>query len=143
MTSVKSGDKVSVEYTGRFADGMVFDSSEGRDPLKFTVGANEVIPGFDKAVTGLSTGESVTIQIPPAEAYGLHDANLIVTLDRSKIPPEVEIGIGSQLQMKNEEGRIFSVAVTGLSEEEVIVDANHPLAGKELTFDIKLVEICE
>ena len=142
MTLVKNGDTVSVEYTGRFADGTIFDSSVSRQPLQFTVGSHEVITGFDNAVLGLVVGETITVDIPPAEGYGIPDDNLIVTFNRAQIPPDMDISIGTQLQMKNEDGHIFPVRIANVTEEEITVDANHPLAGKDLSFEIKLLEIC-
>ena len=138
---VQDGDTVSVHYTGSLNDGTVFDSSEGRDPLPFTVGAGQVIPGFEKAVIGLKLGESVTVTIPVDEAYGPYREDLVVTVDRSELPADREPEIGQQLQRVLTDGSIITFVITEVAESTVTLDANHPLAGKELTFDIELVEI--
>lgn len=141
MARAKQGDTVRVHYTGRVEDGTVFDSSAGKAMLEFTVGKGQLIPGFEKAVAGLSPGESVTVDIPAAEAYGLRRPEMVVEFDRSQLPDKLKIKIGQRLQMRQKGGQARVVKVIALSETKVTVDANHELAGKDLTFDIELVEI--
>lgn len=130
----KVGDKVSVNYTGTLDDGTVFDSSKGRDPLKFTVGANDVIAGFDKAVTGLKVGESKKVRMEAKDAYGEPRPELIITVTPDKVPADVKVG---QTLYSNGQG----VIVTAVTPTGVTIDTNHPLAGKALTFDVQLVSI--
>ena len=141
MPRAKSGDTVKVHYTGKLADGTVFDSSADRDPLQFTLGRGQVIPGFEKAVLGLQAGESTTATIPADEAYGQRQDEMIMDLDRSHFPNDLKPEVGQLLQIRQEEGEAIEVKVTNLSGEKVTVDANHPLAGEDLTFDIHLVAI--
>jgi len=141
MTAAKSGDTVKIHYTGTLSDGSTFDSSEGRDPLEFTLGAGQVIPGFDKAVTGMSAGDSQTVNIPSADAYGAHDPNGRQAFPRDQVPENVPLDIGTRLQLSGPQGQPIMVTVAEVSDTEVILDANHPLAGKDLTFEIELVEI--
>ncbi len=139
--AAKAGDTVRIHYTGTLADGSTFDSSEGRDPLEFTLGAGQVIPGFDKAVTGMTTGESQTVEIPADDAYGQPDPNGVQSFPRDKVPDDIPLDLGTRLQLAGPQGQPIMVTVTEVSETEVILDANHPLAGKDLTFEIELVEI--
>jgi peptidylprolyl isomerase len=141
MTDAKSGDTVRIHYTGTLEDGSTFDSSDGRDPLEFKLGSGQVIPGFDKAVTGMSVGEAKTVEIPPEDAYGEHNPNGRQSFPRANIPDDVPLDIGTRLQMQTPEGQAVQVVVAEVGEAEVILDANHPLAGKALTFAIELVEI--
>ncbi|MCA9741559.1 MAG: peptidylprolyl isomerase [Deferribacteres bacterium] len=141
MAKAKNGDKVSVHYTGKLADGEVFDSSQGRDPLEFELGSGSIIPGFEKAVMGLQPGEAVTTVIPSDEAYGPHREDLVLEVGRDMMPPDLKPEIGQQLQMSSKDGRTTPVYVVGVDDKNVKLDANHPLAGKELTFEIELVEI--
>lgn len=141
MSEAKSGDTVRIHYTGTLPDGSTFDTSNGRDPLEFTLGTGQVIPGFDKAVDGMSVGEQKSVEIPAPDAYGAHDPNGIQTFPREKVPDEIPLDIGTRLQLSTPSGQPVMVTVTEVTEEEVILDANHPLAGKDLTFDIELVEI--
>ena len=141
MTDAKSGDTVRIHYTGTLDDGSTFDSSKGRDPLEFKLGSGQVIPGFDTAVTGMSVGESKTVTIPPEEAYGAHNPQGLQSFPRANIPPDVPLEIGTRLQMQTPEGQAVQVVVTEVSDDAVMLDANHPLAGKALTFAIELVEI--
>lgn len=141
MTDAKAGDTVRIHYTGTLADGSTFDSSEGRDPLEFKLGAGQVIPGFDKAVTGMSVGEAQTVEIPAGEAYGPHDPNGRHPFPRDQVPENVPLDIGTRLQLSGPQGQPIMVTVVEVTETEVILDANHPLAGKDLTFQIELVEI--
>ena len=141
MAKAQSGDVVKVHYTGTLGDGSQFDSSKGRAPLSFTVGSGQVIPGFDNAVTGLDIGASVTVTIPPAEAYGEYREEYVLKVNPSDIPPEISPEIGMELTLHQEDGGQVPVRITDVSDEQITLDANHPLAGKELTFEIELVEI--
>lgn len=141
MRQVKQGDKVKVNYTGKLQDGQVFDSSEGVDPLQFTVGAGEVIPGFDQAVLGLKSGAKTTVDIEPENAYGPRNDELVATVNKKDLPEDLEYSLGAQLQVTQENGNMFMVTVTEVAEDSITLDANHPLAGKTLIFDIELVEI--
>jgi len=142
MTQAKDGDRVKVHYTGRLDDGTVFDSSMITDPLEFTIGEREVVEGFEEAVVGMSPGESRTVEIPPEKAYGHHRDDLIMMVGRGKFPSDIQPVVGKQLEIRRrEDGETFPVTVTEVSESTVTLDANHYLAGKELTFDIRLVEI--
>ncbi|MEM9426511.1 MAG: peptidylprolyl isomerase [Pseudomonadota bacterium] len=141
MTEAKEGDTVRIHYTGTLSDGSTFDSSEGRDPLEFKLGAGQVIPGFDKAVTGMSVGDAQTVEIPADDAYGAHNPNGRQAFPRDQVPDNVPLDLGTQLQLSGPEGQPIMVMVAEVSETEVILDANHPLAGKDLTFQIELVEI--
>lgn len=141
MAQAKQGDKVKVHYTGKLDDGTIFDSSAGRDPLEFTLGSGQIIPGFDAGVTGMSVGESKTVNIPSVEAYGPHHEEMVITVGRDEFPPEVTPTIGDQLQMRHETGQVVMVTIAEISDENVTLDANHPLAGKDLTFEIELVEV--
>ncbi|RME11500.1 MAG: peptidylprolyl isomerase [Ardenticatenia bacterium] len=141
MSKVQKGDTVRVHYTGKLDDGTVFDSSEGREPLEFTVGAEQVIPGFEQAVEGMEEGETRSVTIPANEAYGEHREDLVVVIPRNQLPPDIEPEIGMQLQVREPTGQSFVVTVTAFDDETVTLDANHPLAGKDLTFDIEVVEI--
>jgi len=141
MTEAKKGDTVKIHYTGKLDDGTVFDTSDGRDPLEFTLGEGKVIPGFEEAVLGMNASDSKTTTIPSAEAYGPHHEEMVVEVDRGQFPPDITPEIGQQLQMQRPDGQKMVVAVTEVSESTVTLDANHPLAGKDLTFDIELVEI--
>ncbi len=141
MTQAKQGDTVRVHYTGMLKDGTVFDSSADREPLQFAVGSGQVIAGFDRAVIGLDEGETTVTHIPPAEAYGPHRAELVTTIDRGRLPQNVNPAVGQRLQMRQADGRSMLVRVTGVSQDSITLDANHPLAGEEPTFSIRLVEI--
>lgn len=149
MAQAKDGDRVKVHYTGRLDDGSVFDSSEcaeddcgcGHGPLEFTLGAGEVIPGFDAGVKGLAVGESKTIHIPVEEAYGERIEEMVAVVPRGDLPPEMKPEVGQQLEVTQEDGQIFQVLVVEVTDESITIDANHPLAGQPLNFDLKLVEI--
>ncbi len=141
MSKAENGNKVKVHYKGSFDDGTVFDSSEGKDPLEFELGSGQVIPGFDKNIEGMELNEKKTIKIPSQEAYGERRDELIMDFPKSEFPNDINPEVGQQLQMQNQEGQVFNVLVTGVSGESVTLDANHPLAGKNLNFDIELVEI--
>jgi peptidylprolyl isomerase len=137
----KKGDTVKVNYTGKFEDGTVFDSSEGREPLEFTVGEGEVIEGFDEGVVGMSPGDSKTVTITMDKAYGPHRADRVLAVNRNEFPPNIEPEVGQQYEIEQPNGMAVAVTVTDVSEDAVTLDANHPLAGEDLTFDIQLVEI--
>jgi len=139
--AAKSGDKVSVHYTGKHTTGEIFDSSVGRTPLEFQIGSGMVIKGFDDGVTGMQIGEKKTIVIPAKEAYGEHSPENTITIERTQIPANIELEIGMGLNMHQDGGHVMEVMVTDLTETHVTLDANHPLAGKDLTFDLELVAI--
>ena len=141
MSKAKKGDHVSVHYTGKLTSGEQFDSSVGRDPLAFTVGAGQMIKGFDDAIPGMEVGEKKTITIAPKEAYGEKNLDAIIEFPKSNIPPEMKLEIGMKLQLQDESGRPFPVVVAEIKDDVIILDANHELAGKELIFDIELVEV--
>lgn len=141
MNEAKKGDKVRVHYTGKLDDGTVFDTSADREPLEFTVGEGQVIPGFEKAVEGMNPGESKTAQIAAAEAYGQHYPEMVLNVPREQLPEDFSPEVGERLELRRSDGRTFVVTVSETGEEEITVDANHPLAGKDLTFDIELVEV--
>jgi peptidylprolyl isomerase len=141
MIQAKEGDTVKVHYTGKLDDGTVFDSSENGTPLEFTIGSGMIIPGFEQAVIGMAPGESKTETIPTHNAYGPYQEEMVLTVDRQQMPTEIELEIGQQLQLQHPTGEVIPVIITEVSPVTVTLDANHPLAGETLTFDIQLVEI--
>lgn len=141
MVQAKSGDTVKIHYTGRLEDGTVFDSSANREPLEFTLNGGQVIPGFEQAVLGMSPGESKTEKIPMDQAYGPHRSEMVLEVNREQMPPELQPEVGQQLQVQQPDGQTIPVFVTEVTDSTVTLDANHPLAGEDLTFDIELVEI--
>jgi peptidylprolyl isomerase len=141
MAQAKNGDTVTVHYTGKLEDGTVFDSSADRDPLQFTLGEGLLIPGFEQAVLGMSPGESKTAAVSADQAYGPHREEMVVDIDRQEFPPHFQPEVGQQLQIPQSDGRITRLTVTDVSEQNVTLDANHPLAGRDLSFDIHLLEI--
>jgi len=141
MQQVKSGDTVKVHYNGRLSDGTTFDSSSGRDPLEFKVGSGQVIKGFDDGVTGMAVGDKKTVQIPVNDAYGPKDDSMVVEFPKSNFPEDLKPEVGMQLNMTNGSGQVIPVVILEVADETVILDANHPLAGQELIFDIELVGI--
>lgn len=141
MATAKNGDTVKVHYTGKLENGTVFDSSEGRPPLEFKIGEKKVIPGFENGVIGMEEGQSKNITIPKDEAYGDRREELTQQISRKQIPPSIEPKVGQRLQMQQPDGQAFEVVVSALDDESVTIDANHPLAGETLHFDIKLEEI--
>lgn len=141
MQTVKQGDTVRVHYHGRLDNGTTFDSSEGRQPLEFTVGAGMVIAGFDNGVLNMKVGEKKSVHIPVHEAYGPKNQEMVLDFPKSNIPADMKPEIGQELQMSNAEGQVFQVKVVGINDEFITLDANHPLAGEPLNFDIELVEI--
>ena len=141
MTEVKSGDTVRIHYTGTLADGSQFDSSQGREPLEFVVGSGQIIPGLDKALPGMTEGDKKTVNVPASEAYGKTDPNARQAVPREHIPADIPLEVGQQLQLQSEDGRVIMATVAEANEESVVLDANHPLAGQDLTFAIELVSI--
>ena len=141
MEQAKKGDKVQVHYHGKLADGTTFDSSEGRQPLEFEVGSGMVIKGFDDGVTGMSVGDKKTVLIPAENAYGPVQKEMVFEFPRANFPPDITPEIGMTLQMHSEDGQEMPVLITGVNMDSILLDANHPLAGKELIFDIELVDI--
>ena len=141
MSKVKAGVKVNVHYHGKLVDGTTFDSSEGRDPLTFVVGEGQVIKGFDNALIDMEVGEKKSVHIPVDEAYGPASPENIVEFPKTEFPAEMEPQVGMQLQLQNNEGHIIPVVIIEVKEETVVLDANFPLAGKDLIFDIELVSI--
>ena len=141
MAQAKDGDTVRVNYTGKLTDGTVFDSSAERDPLQFTVGAGQVIPGFDHAVVGMNEGDKKSVEVAAEDAYGNRRDDLLVSVDRGEFPNDVDPRVGQRLQAKTSEGNTTVVKVAKVEDERVTLDANHPLAGEKLAFDIELVQI--
>ncbi|MFT4033295.1 MAG: peptidylprolyl isomerase [Siphonobacter sp.] len=137
-----AGDKVRVHYTGKLTNGVVFDSSEGREPLEFTLGSGMVIAGFDSGITGMTVGEKKVIDIPVTEAYGPADENLVFQFNRSDLPQDIPFEVGMQLNMHADgEGQTIPVTVTEVSDTTISVDANHPLAGQDLIFEVELIGV--
>lgn len=141
MQQVKKGDTIKVHYHGKLVDGTTFDSSEGREPLEFEVGSGMVISGFDEGVTGMAVGDKKTVSIPADEAYGPKQEDMIMEFPRERFPAEMVPEVGMQLNMNNGQGQSFPVVIVEVQESVVILDANHPLAGQELIFDLELVGI--
>jgi peptidylprolyl isomerase len=141
MAQAKSGDNVKLHYTGTLSDGTVFDSSEGREPLEFTLGQNQVIPGFENAVLGMNLGDSKTVTIPADEAYGPRRDDMIIAVPSAEFPEHIHPQVGDRLQIRQPDGGVFNVTVSAVSEDSVTLDGNHPLAGQDLTFAIQLVGI--
>ena len=141
MSKAKKGDRVKVHYTGKLTDGKQFDSSQGREPLEFTVGAGQMIKGFDEAIPGMEVGEKKTIKLAPTEAYGESNADAIIEFPKGNIPADMKLEPGMKLQLQGQDGNPIPVVVKEVKDDVVILDANHELAGKELVFDIELTEI--
>lgn len=141
MSTAKAGDTVLIHYTGTLADGTTFDSSSGRDPLEFTVGSGQIIPGLDKAIPGMAVGDQKKVEIVCDEAYGQRDPNAMQSVPRDAIPDTIPLEVGLQLQMSSPQGQVIPVTVAEISDSEVLLDANHALAGKDLIFDVEMVEI--
>ncbi len=139
--TVKNGDKVKVEYTGKLDDGTMFDTSQGKAPIEFEVGAKKVIPGFEKAVIGMKKGEEKEVKIKPEDAYGNRNPEMIKKLPRKMLPKDQEPKAGMMILMKTKEGPQIPAAITAVSAEDITIDLNHPLAGKNLNFKIKVVDI--
>lgn len=140
MKQVKEGDTVSLHYKGTFEDGTVFDSSETHGALKFTVGKGMVIPGFEEAAMGMKLGETKTVTIPPEKGYGPHQDGLIITIDKKELPPDLDPVVGQRIEFSKDKQRL-QLQVVEATDETVTFDANHPLAGKVLIFELLLLEI--
>ncbi len=141
MPAAQIGDTVTVHYVGRLADGTIFSSSEGREPLKFVLGSGQVLPGFERAIEGMTPGERKEVRIPAAEAYGERSEDLVLEIDRADLPEDFEFYVGQQLLLGGPEGGQVRVIVSAITEDTVTFDGNHPLAGKDLYFSIELVSI--
>lgn len=141
MSTAKQGDTVQVHYTGKLDDGTVFDSSEGREPLSFTLGEGQVIPGFETAALGMEVGETKEARVEVDEAYGERRDDLLLEVPREQLPDGLEVDVGTPLQLQQPDGRAVPVTVSALDDEQVTLDANHPLAGQPLTFELTLVDI--
>jgi len=141
MQQAQSGDKVKVHYHGTLKSGEIFDSSQGREPLEFTVGSGQVIKGFDEGVKGMQVGDKKKVEIPVQDAYGEKSNEMIFEFPKSQFPADMNPEVGAQLMMSDGSGQSFPVTITEVKEDSVLLDANHPLAGQDLIFDIELVEI--
>ncbi len=141
MQQAQDGDKVKVHYHGRLRTGETFDSSEGRDPLEFTVGAGQMIKGFDEGVKGMQVGDKKTVEIGAEEAYGERENDNLIEFPKDQFPPGMNPEVGMQLMLSNDKGQQFPVVVAEVKEDSVLLDANHPLAGQDLIFDIEMVDI--
>ena len=141
MAEVKNGDVVKVHYTGKLTNGEQFDSSTGREPLEFTVGAGQMIPGFDAALPGMNVGDKKTITIPAKDGYGEANEDAIIEFPKENVPEEMKLEPGQSLTLSDQQGRPFPVVVKEIKDDVIILDANHFLAGKDLVFDIELVEV--
>ncbi len=141
MTQVKSGDTVAIHYTGTLKDGTTFDSTDGREPLSFEVGGGQIIPGLDVVLPGMTVGEKKTVEIDCKDAYGPINPAMRQAVPREGIPEDIPMELGTKLQMQTPEGQVISVTLVEISDNEVTLDANHPLAGQDLTFAIELVSI--
>ena len=141
MSEAKAGDTVKIHYTGTLDDGTEFDSSAGREPLEFELGGGQVIPGFDKAVEGMAVGDNKSVRIEPDDAYGQRHEQLVQEIPRDVLPDDVTPEEGMTLQSESPDGQVMLLTVTAVAEASITVDANHPLAGMALSFDIELVEI--
>lgn len=141
MSQVKENDTVKVHYTGKLADGQVFDSSEGKEPIEFTLGQGQLIPGFEKGLIDMKLNEKKTINIPKEEAYGEPREDLVQEVEKSQLPEEIKPEVGMGLVSKTPDGREMNLVVAEVKEDTIVVDGNHPLAGKDLVFDLEVVEI--
>jgi peptidylprolyl isomerase len=141
MQQVKNGDTVKVHYHGRLTDGSTFDSSDGREPLEFQVGSGSVIKGFDDGVMGMSVGDKKTVNIPADDAYGERNPEMLVEFPREQFPDDMKPEVGMRLNMTNGSGQVVPVSIVEVKDDAVVLDANHPLAGEDLIFDIELVSI--
>jgi len=141
MAQAKRGDTVKIHFTGKLEDGTVFGSTANREPLEFELGEGRIIPGIEKAVEGMNVGESKTVKVPPEQAYGQHQAELVQEISRDRFLKDVEPQVGQKFEIPRQKGLPMAVKVVGVSESTVTLDANHPLAGRDLTFDLELLEI--
>lgn len=140
MTEAKRGDNVKVHYTGKLADGTVFDSSDGGEPLEFAVGSGQVIQGFEEGVVGMKVGESKVVEIPVAKAYGERQDEMVIQAPIEQVPPDLKPELGMRLEMGGANGEVLRVVVVEIAETHITLDANPPLAGEDLTFEIELVD---
>jgi peptidylprolyl isomerase len=141
MSTAKSGDLVKVHYRGTLQDGTVFDSSYEGEPLEFTLGQGQIIPGFEQAVQGMTPGDSKTVQVEQDQAYGNYDESKLINVQRANLPDNIQPEEGMVLQVNSQDNDVFYVTVSEVKDEEVVLDGNHPLAGKDLTFEIELVDL--
>ena len=141
MAQAKSGDTVRIHYSGFLMDGTIFDSSLEGEPFEFTLGDGSVIPGFDAGLLGMTEGDEKTLAIPPESAYGARDEGLVAEIERTQIPPEIDPQVGAILQITSEEGDASNVIITKVTDNAITLDGNHPLAGQELIFEVKLLEV--
>jgi FKBP-type peptidyl-prolyl cis-trans isomerase 2 len=141
MSQVKSGDTVKMHYTGKLENGEVFDSSRERDPLEFTIGSGKVMPGIEKGIIGMEIGDTRTIEIPPEDALGPRREDLVVEMKKSDFPEDMSFKIGQMMQMQRKDGDSLVVTIRDINGDNVTLDANHPLAGRTLVFDVELLEI--
>lgn len=141
VTEAKQGDTVKVHYRGSLEDGTIFDTSRGRQPLEFTIGEGQVIPGFEGAVVGMEPGDSKSVTVEPQEGYGERRRELVVDVERDRFPADMEVEVGKQVQVQQKDGSPRVATIARVDDDSVTLDVNHPLAGKDLTFDIELVEI--
>ncbi len=141
MTQASPGDTVRIHYTGRFPDGATFDSSRGREPLEFRLGAGEIIPGLDEAIAGMSVGDTGVVSVPADKAYGAHQPEAVQNIPRESIPSHIALEPGIRLQAERPDGATIALTIVEISEDEVKVDANHPLAGHDLVFEVELVAV--
>lgn len=141
MKQAGEGNTIKVHYTGRLDDGTVFDSSREREPLEFTIGSGGIIKGFEDGVMGMAVGDNKTIKIPSDGAYGPYREDLVMNVDRAQLPPDIDPVEGQMLSLRHPNGGSIDVMITEVTPDSVTLNANHPLAGKDLTFDLELVEI--
>ena len=141
MTTAQNGSKVKIHYTGTLDDGEIFDSSEGREPLEFTIGSGQVIAGFDEAVTGMNVGEKKSVKIPVEKAYGPRNDELVIEAPKAHIPPDLNPEVGQRLEMGGPNGEVLLVTVVEITDTHITLDANPPLAGMDLNFDIELLAV--
>ncbi len=141
MSQAKDGDTVKVHYTGKLENGTVFDTSTDRQPLELTLGSGKIIPGFEKGITGMGVGDTKTITVLPEEAYGPSRKELIVDIKKTDLPEDITPAIGKELQVQQKDGNPIEITITDMDEDTVTLDANHPLAGNTLLFEVELVEI--
>jgi len=141
MVQAKSGDTVRIHYSGFLMDGTIFDSSLEGEPFEFTLGDGSVIPGFDAGLLGMTEGDEKTLAIPPESAYGARDEGLVAEIERTQIPPDIDPQVGAILQITSEEGDASNVIITQVTDNAITLDGNHPLAGQELIFEVKLLEV--
>ncbi|WP_118132974.1 peptidylprolyl isomerase [Oceanicella sp. SM1341] len=141
MTQAKPGDTLHLHYKGSLDDGSVFDSSEGRDPLSFELGSGQIIPGLEAGLTGMEVGEKRTVRVEAADAYGEHQPERMQAVERARLPGHIPTDPGTQLQVQTQDGQTLNVTIADVTDTEVVLDANHPLAGKALIFDVELVAI--